>query len=84
MIRLWKLHFSLITFIILTYFVIILKSHNLFSAHNSQQEIIDRNEKVHRISKVLIRFNKALRFYEENSKNVNLDGLFGLRIAQGF
>ena len=29
------------------------------------------------------RYEKALEFFEKNSLEVNLDGLFGLRVSQG-
>jgi hypothetical protein len=66
-----KLRCLCTSLIFLTFFVLHLSSNNIF----------DKTNKI--IHRLLIRQHLALKFYEENAKTVNLDGLFGLRISQG-
>jgi hypothetical protein len=41
------------------------------------------DESIQSIISVMKRYEKALEFFEKNSLEVNLDGLFGLRVSQG-
>lgn len=85
MTSLQKLRFTLVGFIIMTYFVIFLNSYHLFEANTYQFQIKnDKTESLRKLAKVMVKFHKALRYFEANSKYVNLDGLFGLRISQGY
>ena len=66
----------------MTYSVILLNSYDFISIQNIEKNDIKKRE-FQSIVNIISRFNKALKFFEKNSLNVNLDGLFGLRIAQG-
>ena len=53
----------------------------------SQQEVEDEQEfagsQFELLKLIVDRFDKVLSFIELNYKNINLDGLFGIRIAEG-
>jgi hypothetical protein len=66
-----KLRCLCVGLIFLTFFVFHLNTNNIFDKTYSK------------IQKLFIRQHFALKFFEENYKAVNLDGLFGLRISQG-
>ena len=56
-----------------------------FYIHNCEIHNFLKNpdESIQNIESVMKRYEKALEFFEKNSLEVNLDGLFGLRVSQG-
>ena len=80
---LWKLRFLMIGLIIMTYYVILLNSYHFISSQNLEKKYEKKHETIQNIVNLLSRLNQALKFFEKNISNVNLDGLFGLRITQG-
>jgi hypothetical protein len=52
--------------------------------HNCEKIFLKNSDKsIQNIMSVMKRYEKALEFFEKNSLEVNLDGLFGLRVSQG-
>jgi len=52
--------------------------------HNCEKIFLkNSDESIQNIMSVMKRYEKALEFFEKNSLEVNLDGLFGLRVSQG-
>jgi len=52
--------------------------------HNCEKIFLkNSDESIQNIMTVMKRYEKALEFFEKNSLEVNLDGLFGLRVSQG-
>jgi hypothetical protein len=76
----------LILSITFTYVILL----NSFKLHNKEREYrkIEKSPLYSKISDVdferlIYRLDKALNFFENNFHSVNVDGLFGIRIAEG-
>lgn len=84
-------HTSKLTFIlvlILIAFVLLASSHSTYSLKSLEpqvtiEKIYENAVNIDNMSNALNRLHKILEFFENNSHRINVDGLFGLRIAQG-
>lgn len=84
-------HKSKLTFIlvlILIAFVLLASSHSTYSLKSLEpqvtiEKIYENAVNIDNMSNALNRLHKILEFFENNSHRINVDGLFGLRIAQG-
>jgi len=50
---------------------------------NIENTFLEKPESIKKSESLLKKYDAALIFFEQDSLNVNLDGLFGLRISQG-
>ena len=55
---------------------------SIISNEQDDEETIE--SRIKNINIIIDRFDRILNFMESNYENINLDGLFGIRIAEGF
>lgn len=69
-------------FLVMTFWILNSHASSIDTIANlsQQNEIIS----LENLKRVLFRFNSALRFFEVNQKQVNLDALSDIRTAEGF
>lgn len=75
-----------LTILVINTLVFILNSQGVFhlgSGSALRSINYDRPIEGVTIDRILFRLHASVRFFEQNYKSVNLDGLYGLRIAQG-